>query len=161
VNVAIDYLLRAVIDSLDREVLPHLEPKARPASNVRACLMLLEHIETRVAQDAKRLFEDNRELRALLQKASDQGTHVGLDAGLCDALRETLERHPAQETFFDQREAGEANRDMQELLTRVIDRLHSSGHDAGDFSRSLHAYLEATADRELQLVEKALGRVPV
>jgi hypothetical protein len=160
-NPSIQHLIQAVVASLENEVLPHLEAQATPASNVRACLMLLANIETRVTHEAKLLFDDNRELRVLLQDAAANAASLGLDDGLRRALLAALAQHPEPEAFFDAGLAAQANRDFQELLTQTINRLPMAKGDKAEFRRKLHRYLEGTGKREMQLAEKALGRVPV
>ena len=160
-NPSIQHLIKAVIASLETEVLPHLDAEAKPASNVRACLMLLASIETRVAHEARLLFDDNRELRVLLQDAAANATSLGLDDGLRGALLAALAQYPEPEAFFDPGLAAQANRDYQELLTQTINRLPAATGDKTAFRRKLHRYLEDTGQRDMQLAEKALTRVPV
>lgn len=160
-NPGIQHLIRAVVASLENEVLPHLEPQAGPASNVRACLMLLANIESRVMHEAQCLFEDNRELRALLQDAVASADKLGLDEGLRSALNMSLAQYPPQEACFDPHAAAEQNRAHQELLTRIIHRLPAAKGDKAEFRGKLHRYLEETGKREMRLAQQALARVPV
>ncbi|MET0660274.1 MAG: hypothetical protein ABW110_19190 [Steroidobacteraceae bacterium] len=160
-NVSVQHLLAAVTQSLEREVLPHLDPQATPASNVRACLMLLANIQTRVTHEARLLFEDNRELRTLLTEAAERADALGLDQALAGTVRTALQDHPAQTTWFDADGAATENRHYQELLTAVIEGLHGQLSDKREFRERLHAYLQRLSQRDLQLVESALTRTPV
>ncbi|MET0983798.1 MAG: hypothetical protein ABW034_00180 [Steroidobacteraceae bacterium] len=159
-NVSVQHLLKAVSDSLEREVLPHLESQAAPASNVRSCLMLLANIEARVTHEARFLFDDNRELRVLLADAAGHADILGLDNSLRDALKTALQDYPPQDTWFDANAAARENHDYQALLTRLIESV--AGQDAkGEFKTQLHAYLHRLGQRDIQLAANALMRTPV
>lgn len=160
-NPGIEHLVKAVIASLESEVLPHLDAQDKPASNVRACLMLLANIESRIALEPQCLYDDNRELRELLRAAVDDATALGIDAQSREAMLLALDRHPQPEMFYDPALAVQANRDYQELLTRIINEFPARHGNAGQFRAKLHRYLAESGKREMILAEKALGRVPI
>ena len=155
-SVSTQYIVRAVIDSIESEVLPHLEPQARPASHLRACLMMLANVEARIRHEARNLFDDNRELRALLGDAES--------LGLTRDIRLLLDSYPEQH-YFDVAKAVEENRRYQEELTQLIRQLGDTRQTASDahagFKANLHRYLEAHDKRDRQLVETALSYVPL
>ena len=159
-NVSVQHLLAAVSSSLEREVLPHLDPQAFPAGNLRACLMLLANIEARVTHEARNVFDDNGELRVLLQEAADRGEELGLKSELRQSVLAALGKYP-QAQWFDTQAMADENRDYQELLTHVIEQ--SSGHHSptGEFRGKLHAYLQRLGLRDMQLVANALQRTPI
>lgn len=163
-NIGIQHLVKAVMRSLEVEVLPHLDPQTTPASNVRACLTLLANIETRVAHEAQVVGEDNRELRPLLQDCIERAAKIGLDSATCDAVRSALA------PIADESQSGASgmiaaeNRRLQEALTTVINALPMAVGDRaakGEFRSRLHQYLAATSQREMQLAESGLARMPV
>ena len=159
-NTSIQHIINAVIASLETQVLPHLEPAATPASNVRACLMMLVNIEQRVTLEAGFLFEDNKSLRALLKQAVESGVPSLSSDALGKEVKTALAKYPDRSEFFDAAEAAIENRAYQELLTQLIKQLGSNKSGAG-FKPALHQYLEELKQRDAKLVEKALGRVPV
>jgi hypothetical protein len=156
-NVSIQHMLAAVMRTLEGDVLPHLDPQSTPAGNLRACLMLLTHIEARVTHESRQLFEDNLELRSLLATVASSPV---IDETLRASLRTALQESPPQDTWFDVEKAAHDNRRYQELLTQVIERLPGP-RTGNELANELHTYLQRLRQRDLQLVEKALSRTPV
>ena len=136
-NVSVQHILASVIASLQSEVLPHLEPAATPASNVRACLMMLTHIEQRVGLEAKFLFDDNQALRLLLNEAV-KNDKLTLDAAVRGHVASVLKQYPDRADFYDVADATNENRQYQELLTQVIRQL--AGKADENFRTKLHQY---------------------
>ena len=163
-NIDIQHLLKAVMRSLEAEVLPHLDPQTTPASNVRACLTLLANIETRVAHEAQVIGEDNSELRPLLQDCIEHAARIGLDSATCDAVRNALAPVPKENQSDESGTFAGENRRLQEALTTVINALPTVEGDKvakGEFRSRLHQYLAATSRREMQLAESGLARMPL
>jgi hypothetical protein len=159
------HIIRSVIESLQKEVLPHMEQAAIPAASVRACLMLLTHVEQRLGLEGKMLFEDNLALQQLLRQAQRNTTAIGLDAALVGRLTQTLQAYSGQPQYFDLNQAAMQNQAFQEILTDIIQTLGRKlrTQDAAEqaFRESMHAYLEQLRRNEFKLVEKAAGMAPV
>ena len=158
-NVSVKRILASVIASLQTEVLPHLEAQAKPASNVRACMMMLTYIEQRVELEAKFLFDDNKALRSLLGDAADN-TKLPLDGSVRGDISKALKHYPDRAEFFEVAEVAKENNDYQELLTLVIKKIAADKSDP-TFRTRLHHYLSELKDRDGKLTEKASKMVPV
>ena len=157
-NVSVQHILASVIASLQTEVLPHLEAQAKPASNVRACLMMLAHIEQRVGLEAKFLFDDNKALRLLLNEAV-KNDKLTLDAAVRGNVASVLKQYPDRADFYDVADATNENRQYQELLTQVIRQLAGKADES--FRPKLHQYLGELKQRDIKLSENASKLVPV
>jgi hypothetical protein len=81
-KASVQHIIASIPASLEIEVLPYLEPYAGPASNVRACLMMLAYVERRVSLDPQLLFEDNKSLRALLRDAERNADDLAVDGAV-------------------------------------------------------------------------------
>jgi hypothetical protein len=160
------HLITSVIASLEKEVLPHLNATARPASSVRACLMLLTHAAQRITLDAKVLFGDNRSLRTLLREAGAGADQLDLDASLRSRIADALKQYPERAEYFDIDAALHENEAYQETLTQLINQLgknrtHGDPEAHKNFRTILHRYLDELSRRDLEPVHKALGMAPV
>lgn len=159
-TTSIQHIINSVINSLETQLLPHLDPAATPASSVRACLSMLTNVEQRATLEAKFLFDDNQALRTLLLQALDGAVPFLPGAALGNEVKAALTRYPDRKEFFDVADAATENRAYQELLTQLIKQIGADKSGA-EFKSALHQYLDGLKQRDFKLVEKALGRVPV
>lgn len=157
-TISVQHILANVIASLQTEVLPHLEPAATPASNVRACLMMLTSVEQRVTLEGKFLFEDNKALRSLLNDAI-RNDKLTLDAAVRSNVGGALKQHSDRGDFYDVTDATKENQQYQEVLTQIIKQLAGKADES--FRPKLHQYLGELKQRDMQLIENASKMVPV
>lgn len=145
-------LLATVTRALSEDVLPQVE-SGWAAGNLRACIMVLTHLQDRAELERDTLIADTLDMRALLLSAQDGG--VALDADLQSlfaALPDRIETPTAQ--------LRHENTVCREAVTQLVRSLAAAG-DSGPLRQELRACLSRMQDRELAMLRRAETVPPI
>jgi hypothetical protein len=164
-NLATDFLVRAVTQTLQNDVLPALENKSSAAGHLRACLMLLASIEDRVRSEGTVLFDTNTRLRDTFGRISASPV-MSLEPELAQDVKQTLAAFPARNAFVSVPELFRENQAYQELLCRIIDWAHVRRDTwkpaaYADISREVAVCVAAIGKLDETLIQHARDFTPV
>ena len=123
-NLSTEFVIAAVIEALQNDVLPALAAKSAPAGNLRACIMLLTSVEDRVKLEGRALFDANRGLRESFERLSKHAL-LRREAELSASIATALHAFPARETFVEVAELTRENQAYQEVLSHLVARAHA------------------------------------
>lgn len=157
-----DYVIKAIAETLEQDVLPHLEPATLLAGNVRSCIMLLTYLEDRVRLEGRILSENNAAMRALLTELStdDRLTRDSLLAQVQTVLQDI----PARGTYVDVTELAAENESYKSVLQSIVAALRNTP-DAGPSHAALRARLDtcllSMGARDYTIVQRAEAKLPV
>lgn len=158
------FLIDSIANTIERDVLPELEPSTWTASRLRSCLMLLRHLEQRVPAEGPLLFEENVELRKflgpLVEALSDHAGGADLAKGLAGLESEAARDYPSVDDLV------KTNDEYQILLDAAICVLHEGRDTLGEprFSElheSILIQLRKCKHREGPMINAAAGYSPI
>jgi hypothetical protein len=148
-------LIATVTRSLSEDVLPHVEG-GWVAANLRACVMVLTHLEDRAEHERLTLLQDSSDMRAVLTQA----VNASLDTD--GKIAELLAKHPRRvdiPTSLLQDENGF----YREAVTNLIHKLSElrSLSSASGVREQLRACIKAMQVREYAMMQRAEKCPPI
>jgi hypothetical protein len=158
-------LIGAIARTLETEILPEVDAGGWAASRLRSSLMLLRHLEQRVALEGPLLYRENADLEALLRALAVELTGEGWAADL--VLQSVgLVEAPAIEGYPDVSLLSRRNERCQVLLDAFIVALHEQRASLGEerFARINRQIVETLAvikSREAPLIDAVTACSPI
>lgn len=164
-NLSTEFVVAAVIQALQHDVLPALDAKSPPAGNLRACIMLLTSIEDRVKVEGRALFDANRGLRDSLERLSAHAS-IAREAELSDSIASVLRTFPPRDAFVGVADLTRENQAYQEIVVRLVARAHAKrtawGAEAyGQIRREIESCLEVVGTLDEAFIQHARDLTPI
>jgi hypothetical protein len=157
-----DYVIKAIAETLENDVLPQLEPATLLAGNVRSCIMLLTYLEDRVRLEGRTLFENNAAMRALLTEISADESFTRYN--MQDQVRTALEAIPPRAAYVDVTALAAENEAYKMLMQSLVAALRATP-DSSPGHAALRARLDTCllniGERDYAIVQRAEAKLPV
>jgi hypothetical protein len=158
-----DYVIKAIAETLEQDVLPRLEPATLLAGNVRSCIMLLTYLEDRVRLEGRTLSENNAAMRALLTEisADESFTQYNMHA----QAQTVLETIPARAAYVDVTQLAAENEFYKSVMQALVTALRNAPDATGPGHAALRARLDTCllnmGERDYAIVQRAEAKLPV
>jgi hypothetical protein len=160
---AADYVIKAIAETLEQDVLPQLEPATLLAGNVRSCIMLLTYLEDRVRLEGRTLSENNAAMRALLTEISADESFARYN--MQAQVRTVLENIPARPAYVDVTALAAENESYKTVMQSLVTALRAAPDATGPGHAALRARLDNCllniGERDYAIVQRAEAKLPV
>jgi hypothetical protein len=157
-----DYVIKAIAETLEKDVLPQLQPATLLAGNVRSCIMLLTYLEDRVRLEGGTLFENNMAMRALLTEISADDSLARYK--MAAPVQTLLQQIPARDNYVDVTQLAAENEAYKSLMQSLVIALRNAP-DASPGDAALRAQLDTCllnmGERDYAIVQRAEAKLPV